>query len=96
VQLPGGRGFGLAFAWLSPDAEIAQRASIHQRHSPGRPTSTDLFPRTVGATWSLLRRGLDVLSSGRRRVLKTAFVLIRLIPLLLIFTHERLLESNPS
>jgi hypothetical protein len=26
VQLPGSRGFGLAFAWLSPDAEIAQRA----------------------------------------------------------------------
>jgi hypothetical protein len=94
VQLPGSRGVGFAIAWLSPDVEIALSArSIHQRHSPGRPTLADPFPPTVVATWSLLRL---YVRGGPRRVLEAASELIGLVPLLLIFTHEPLLESNPS
>jgi hypothetical protein len=86
----------LALAWLSPDVEIAsardQFTSVIPQGDQPRP---NCFLPPV--TWSLLRLGLQVLSSGLRcmlGLLEAALVLIGLDLMLLIFTHEPLLKSS--
>jgi hypothetical protein len=80
-----------------PDFEIAsardQFTSVIPQGDQPRPTC---FLPTSWRLGSLLRLGLQVLSSGRRCLSEAALVLIGLDLLLLIFTHEPLLESNPS
>src|ERR1700722_834768 len=98
ARLPGGRGFlGVHAACRlppkPPQRAINSPASFPRATNLGRPVSSH---RRGDLDFAPAGPGGLVLSSGPRCVLETAFVLIRLVPLLLIFSHEPLLESNPS